>query len=204
MGGDNTPGRSIGKVVKSNSHTDYVVQVYGSADGPEPPSPAEYAVGTFVTLEVELVRLVGVLYDTILLNPDYGSLGPRLSPRDEVAVFSPDYLDEKATLVGVLVVGEIDAEGRPSHSLPPLAAQVGTEACLLSEAEVRAFHTAPDDPTRPRVGYLPRLMARGGDIAPGLAQLILARLARLFPEHARVLGVLRDNVAFRSTVDVLR
>jgi hypothetical protein len=62
----------------------------------------------------------------------------------------------------------------------------------------------PGAAERPRVGYLPRLVARGGDVAPGLAQLILARLAALFPEQRAVLSVLRDNVAFNATVGVLR
>ena len=196
--------RFIGKVVKSNSHADYVVQVYGPADVPQPPSPHDHAVGTFVALPLEQGSLIGVIYDTILLNPEYGSLGPRLSPRAEAEVFSPDYLDEKATLVGVFVVGEVDTRGNPSHSLPPLAAQVDAEARVLTEEEVRRFHRMPDQPGMPRVGYLPRLLARGGNLAAGLAQLILARLGRLFPEQQGVLQVLRDNVAFRATVEVLR
>jgi hypothetical protein len=201
---DQAPGRCIGKVVKSSGHTDYVVQVDGTADVPSPPRPSDYAVGTFVSLEVERGRLVGVVYDTILLNPEYGSLGPRLSPRGEVEVFSPDYLDEKAVLVGLVVVGALDERGQPSHSLPPLAAQVDAEAIVLSDDQVRAFHAMPGKPEMPRVGYLPRLVGRGGDVAPGLAQLILARLAALFPEQRAVLGVLRDNVAFNATVAVLR
>ena len=201
---EQAPGRCVGKVVKSTSHTDYVVQVDGSADVPDPPRPSDYAVGTFVTLPIERGRLVGVIYDTVLLNPAYGSLGPRLSPRGEAEVFSPDYLDEKAILVGVYVIGELDARGSPSHSLPPLAAQVDAEAITLTEDEVRRFHAMPGEPDTPRVGYLPRLLSRGGDVAPGIAQLILARLAVLFPRQQAALRVLRDNVAFNATVGVLR
>ncbi len=194
----------IGKVVKSNSHSDYVVQVYGSADVPRPPRPQDYAVGTFVELPLEFGHLVGVVYDTMLLNPEYGSLGPRLSPRVEASVFSPDYLDEKAVLVGVFVVGEVDARGVPSHSLPPLAAEVDSEARVLSADELRAFHNMPGQEGAPRIGYLPRLVSRGGDVAAGLCQLILGRLEQLFPAHRSVLRVLRDNVAVRATVEVLR
>ena len=204
MPGDPSRPRAIGKVVKSTGHTDYVVQVYAQADVPDPPRSSDHAVGTFVSLPVEGGHLVGVVYDTILLNPDYGSLGPRLSPRVEAEVFSPDYLDEKATLVGVFVVGALDGRGQPSHSLPPLAAEVDAEALVLDDAAVRAFHAMPQDPAIPRVGYLPRLVARGGDVSAGLAQLILARLGRLYPDQERVLRVLRDNVAFRATVEVLR
>jgi hypothetical protein len=204
MPNEDVAATHIGTVVKSNSHSDYVVQVYGSADVPHPPGPRDYAVGTFVALPLEHGHLVGVVYDTILVNPEYGSLGPRLSPRVEATVFSPDYLDEKAVLVGVFVVGEVDEHGAPSHSLPPLAAEVDAEARVLEDAEVRAFHAMPGEEGAPRIGYLPRLVARGGDVSAGLSQLILARLGALYPEHQTVLRVLRDNVAFRSTVEVLR
>ena len=37
-----------------------------------------------------------MIYNTILMNPEFGSLGPRLSPKSELEIFSPDYLNEKA------------------------------------------------------------------------------------------------------------
>lgn len=197
-------GFSIGKVVKSNGHADYVVQVFGASDVAEPPRPIDHAVGTFVAFKVDTGHLVGVVYDTILLNPEYGSLGPRLSPRLETQVFSPDYLDEKATVLGVVIVGELDGAGRPSHAMPSLAAEVDTEACVMDEPAVRRFHAMPGHPALPRIGYLPRLVARGGEVAPELAQHLLLHLARLFPEEEKLLRVLRENVAFRATVEVLR
>jgi len=55
--------------------------------------------------------LVGLIYDTMLFHPGFGRLGPRLSPEPELAVFSPDYLNEKATLVGITAVGMMDGAG---------------------------------------------------------------------------------------------
>ena len=51
---------------------------------------------------------VGVIYDTILLNPAFGSLGPRLSNETQVELFSPDYISEKAVLIYVMVLGMIE------------------------------------------------------------------------------------------------
>jgi hypothetical protein len=107
-------------------------------------------------------------------------------------------------LVGVFVVGEVDDQGIPSHSLPPLAAEVDAEVRVLTDDELCAFHAMPGQDGAPRIGYLPRLVSRGGDVAAGISQLILSRLSALYPEHQTVLRVLRDNVAFRSTVEVLR
>ena len=77
-----------------------------------PPARENYAFGTFVRVELGNDRwLVGLVYDTMLFNPGFGRLGPRLSPEPELAVFSPDYLNEKATLVGITAVGMMDAAG---------------------------------------------------------------------------------------------
>jgi hypothetical protein len=96
-------GNCIGKIVKSNSHVDYVCQVFGPGEVDVVPAPTEYTFGTFVAVDLDegAGSLVGIIYNTLLTNPEYGSFGPRLSPRSEVEIFSPDYLAETATLLGV-------------------------------------------------------------------------------------------------------
>ncbi|HKS71446.1 MAG TPA: hypothetical protein VJQ45_13565, partial [Ktedonobacterales bacterium] len=48
---------------------------------------------------------IGLIYDTILLNPAFGALGPRLSSDAQNALFAPDYLAERAVLVSILLLG---------------------------------------------------------------------------------------------------
>ena len=60
--------------------------------------------------DVSTCYAVGVIYDTQLLNPDFGSLGPRLSNEAQVEVFSPDYLSEKAVLVHLLMLGVVEQQ----------------------------------------------------------------------------------------------
>ena len=122
--------RCIGKLVKSNTHTDYVCQIYNPGEVDTLPSPSDFVFGTFVRipLDAEQGHLVGVIYDTILLNPDFGNLGPRLSPAPDLAVFSPDYLAEKVTLVGITAVGTLSVEGVPTHGVPSLAAKIDTRS----------------------------------------------------------------------------
>ena len=89
----------LGKLIKSNSHIDYVCQIYGPGEVEAPPAPADYAFGTFVSIPLDNAAndLIGLIYDTQLFNPDFGNLGPRLSPVPDLAAFSPDYLAEKIT-----------------------------------------------------------------------------------------------------------
>ena len=87
----------IAKIVKSNSHVDYVARVIDELDADEPPGPEDYGFAQFVAVPLaEGEEAVGVVYDTQLANPEYGSFGPRLSSRDELKVLSPDFLHEQS------------------------------------------------------------------------------------------------------------
>jgi hypothetical protein len=190
----------IGTIVKSNSHISYLCRVYGKLETEDIPRPEQYAFGTFVTLapsEDGAMRLVGVVRDTLLLNPDYGNLGPRLSSSRDLAVFSPDYLNETGVLVDILILGWLE-RGVAHHTVPALAAQVGTRVETMREEDVHDFHR--DARGRFLMGYFPQLMI-GND--PMIASLLLAVLERLeptFPEGSRVIGVLKNNLAWKARV----
>jgi hypothetical protein len=68
----------IAKIVSSNSHIDYVGRVIDSLDAAEPPSADDFGFAQFVTLPLGTEEIVGVIYDSILVNPDYSNFGPRL------------------------------------------------------------------------------------------------------------------------------
>jgi hypothetical protein len=189
----------IGSIVKSNSHISYMCRVYGRLETESVPRPEQYAFGTFVTLapvEGTSVRLVGVVRDTVLVNPDFGNAGPRLSSDRDLAVFSPDYLNEKGVLVDVLILGWDD--GRAHHAIPAVAAQVGTRVETMADEEVVDFHR--DRRGRFLVGYLPQLMMRNDAMIANLLLDILERLEPHFPEQARVIGVLKNNLAWKARV----
>jgi hypothetical protein len=191
---------SIGKLVKSNSHTDYVCQVYGPGEIETPSSPTDYAFGTFVRVPLEGTtdNLVGVIYDTVLLNPDFGNLGPRLSPAPDLAVFSPDYLAEKVTLVGITAVGTLAPDGTATHGVPPLAAQIDALVEWMDDDAVRAFHRESDGGVR--LGYAPLLLTLGSPLARHLLLHVVDYLTTLFPDHAAHLSVLRGELAWQAIV----
>ena len=105
----------IARIVKSNSHVDYVARVVDELDADEPPGPEDYGFAQFVSVPLaESAEAVGVVYDTQLVNPDYASFGPRLSSHAELKVLSPDFLHEQGVLLGLLIVGWRERDGRAS------------------------------------------------------------------------------------------
>ena len=191
----------LGRVVKSNSHVDYVVQIFAPGEVASPPRPEDYAFGSFVRIAVDGGdSLIGVIYDTLLLNPSYGTLGPRLSGEPERGTFAPDYLPETMTVVGVAVLGLRSETPRGivyRQGVPPLAARVGAEAHLLSDSdsEFVAFHRGESGPV---VAYLPRLAAMGNPAMPELLNGLLGRLIAAFPDNAATLSVLQTNLDWTS------
>ena len=190
----------IGKLVKSNVHTDYVCQVYGRGEIENPPQPEEYAFGTFVRVSLGDGRgdLVGVIYDTVLHNPDFGHLGPRLSPGSDLEVFSPDYLTEKLTLVGVTAIGTVDPDGTSTHGVPPLSAQIDTGVEGMDDETIRAFHLSDDG--RVRLGYAPLLLAQGSPLARHLLLQIVGRLGDLFPGQKARISVLGHEWIWQACI----
>src|SRR3989442_9215209 len=181
----------IGKIVKSDSHINYVCQIYGPREVELEPTPTDYAFGRFVRIAVRSEQpddhdaqvilafgksseprtyAIGVIYDTILLNPAFGSLGPRLSNETQVELFSPDYIAEKAVLIYVMILGMMELRRTSTgtfeflsvmHGVPLLSLELGSEIETMTEEEVQAFHffhdtTGPDAPNAYlHMGYLP-------------------------------------------------
>lgn len=190
----------IGTIVKSNSHISYLCRVYGRLDTENVPPASAYAFGTFVALsppEGSTTRLIGVVRDTVLLNPEYGNLGPRLSPDRDLAVFSPDYLNEKGVLVDILVLGWVNS-GEPHHGIPATAAQIGTRVETLDDDAVVVFHRTPNAGFL--IGYLPPLLTARDPVIAELLLTVLERLEPAFPDQRRVIAVLKNNLAWKARV----
>ena len=165
---------------------------------------------------------IGLIYDTILLNPAFGALGPRLSNDDQVTLFSPDYLTERAVLVSILLLGVMaganadldgaaDATGAGaavravSHGVPPLAPDLGAVVSTVTESELRAFHFFADPgagATKPylHMGYLPHAIAQDNPLLPMAILRTIERLERIFPENAALLSIVKRNFAWRLKV----
>ncbi len=201
----------IGSIVKSNTHIDYVCQVFGPVEREKQPPPDAYAFGAFVAIALSddsashppgiagspAGELIGIVYNTLLVNPEFGSQGPQLSSRAEQAVFTPDLMHETATLLGVLALGWQDAGG-PRQGVPRLAAKVGATVRRLADEEVRQFHR--DARERLALRYTAILLGLNNPLAPALLLDIIDRLSGLFPHEQTILQVMRNNVAWKSMI----
>ncbi len=189
----------IGKIVNSSSHVEYVCQIHGPGEAEEIPTPLDYGFGSWVGIEQEDGGcLVGLIANTTLLNPEFGNLGPRLSPQEELAVFTPDYLAEQATLVAITVIGALPAQGQPAQGVPTVSAGIDARVRRLADDEIRAFHHPGG---RFQLGYLALLMAmQSNPLIPPLLLQVLSDLSERYPKQASRLAILRCNLAWRAAV----
>ncbi len=230
----------IGKIVKSDSHINYVCQIYGTHEVQEKPGPADYAFGRFVRVALRSTQsddmlftftngskdpvtyAVGVIYDTILQNPAFGSLGPRLSNETQVELFSPDYISEKAILTYVMILGMIEQRNvkgtapdylSATHGVPLLSLELDSEIETMTDEEVRAFHFFndlgnPGDASQPysqdaylHMGYLPHIISQRNSLLPMVTLRIIDQLERLFPQNLALLSIVKRNFAWRLKVE---
>ncbi len=189
----------IGKIVSSNSHVEYLCQVYAAGETEPIPQPADYGFGTFVAIEEsDGAELVGVIYDTTLVNPEFGSLGPRLSPQEDLRVFTPDYIVERVTLVGVVALGAMGPNGTVHQGVPAVATTIDAHVRRLAADEIRTFHRVDGGL---QLAYLPMLAEMRSPLTPYLMLDVIARVMHLFPEEAPRLALLSDNLAWKARVE---
>jgi hypothetical protein len=188
----------LGKIVQSNDHLDYLCQIYRVDEVERPPTPKDFAFGRFAGIDLpDDYRLVGVIYNTQLFNPDFGRLGPSLSPEADLEVFSPDYLQERAVLVSIGALGTLAPDGSSHQGPPSLTPEPDALVHDLSEDEFRSFHLEGD---RLQLAYAPLLLARHSATIPELLLLTLEQLTEYFPDQARLLALLRDDLLWRARV----
>src|SRR5437660_10353335 len=226
---------SIGKIVKSDSHISYVCRIHGPREVEVELQPADYAFGRFVRIAVRsgadddpessiqfilgrnqepMTYAVGVIYDTILQNPEFGSLGPRLSNETQVELFSPDYIAEKAVLIYVMVLGMIEQRMTPNgkseilstmQGIPLLSLELGSEIETMTDEEVRAFHffcdPGPDNREYLHMGYVPHIISQRNSLLPMVTLRIIDQLERLFPQYLSLLSIVKRNFAWRLKVE---
>lgn len=193
----------IGKIVNSASHIDYACQIFSKGEYSPLPLPDRYAFGQFVSIEVDntvtpISRLIGIVYDTQLVNPDFGSLGPRLNTPEDTLVTMPDYLTEIATLVGIYAIGWQTRDNLTYQGIPPITATLNGFVSTLAVEEIEYFHQHED--AGPRLAYLPVLMNQGHPLVPQLLTRIVDQLNEQFPFHQNQLNILRNNFAWKSIV----
>ena len=190
----------VAKIVKSNSHVDYVARVIDRLDVDEPPAASDYGFAQFVSIPLDDDgEVVGVIYNSQLINPEYGSFGPRLSTATDNSVLSPDYLNEQGLLVGILLLGWRDGDGPYHHAIPRRVIPVNQEVRSLAHDDVHRFHL--DGGGRVRLHYYSQIVTHAGLFAPSLIEAVIEQLEPICaPEERQRLCVLKQALVWQRTV----
>jgi len=194
----------IAKIVSSNSHIDYVGRVIDSLDVSEPPAPEDYGFAQFVSLPIEENQeIIGVIYNSMLVNPEYSSFGPRLSPKPELGSFSPDYLNEQGFLIGILLLGVTDNTNKITHGVPRRVVPAGNDVFKIEPSGIRKFHTDESDCLQ--IHYYSQVVAHAGLFAVPLLEAIIVQLSLDCSDTDKQrLGVLKQTLAWQRTLGGMR
>lgn len=199
---------TIASIVESNGQMDYVAEVYRDHDKAAVPEKQDYEFGQPVyvktTVRGEERALVGVVYESQLVNPDQGRDGPRLSTPDQ-ELFVPGYVDEKQTLLGIALLGSAELtpfEGGQgfasvSQELPRWTLDIDDSVSKLSDAGFRRFHR-PDGQLALR--YYDRLVATAERFGAEVTLSLIERL-RAETDQEAMLDVIERKVRWETSSD---
>jgi hypothetical protein len=193
----------IAKIIKSNSHVDYSARVLDSLETSAVLSPDDYQFGQFVKIAVGASEVVGAIYNSQLINPEYGNYGPRLSTPSKLnAVFSPDYLNEQGVLISILLLGWKD-EGKNHQGVPRVVLPINSHVETMDEAAVLVFHH--DGNGALHLAYYPHVATHAGQFAFPLLSAIVDQLDRLANDRDRArLSVLKKSLEWQQTIGKMR
>lgn len=202
---------TLGTVVESHSQMDYVVEVYRDREREHPPEKQDYQFGQPVyattTVRGEDYALVGVVYDSQLIDPDQGREGPRLSNPDQ-EMFVPGYVDEKRTLLGVAFLGFACLTAHPegdgmvftevSQEMPQWTLDIDDPVRKLPAAGFQQFHF-PDD--RLQITYYDRLISVADRFGTEVILTLLDRLRKETPAEEDKIDVIEQKVRWQTSSD---
>lgn len=194
----------IARIVSSNSHIDYVARIVDRLDVATPPTAEDFGFAQFVKLPLEDdTEIVGVIYDSILVNPEYSNFGPRLSPKPELGSFSPDYLNEQGFLIGILLLGATDKNQKITHGVPRRVVPAGQDVYRIEPDEIKKFHTDTNDCLQ--IHYYAQIVAHAKLFAVPLLESIIEQLSLDCSESDKQrLGVLKQTLAWQRTLGGMR
>lgn len=193
----------IAKIVNSNSHIDYVGRVIDRLDSTSPPISEDYGFAQFAKIQTEENKeIVGIIYNSVLVNPEYSNFGPRLSSNTELMIVSPDLLNEQGILLSILLLGSIE-NGQTLQGVPRRIIPAGKDIVKMEKDEILKFHT--DKNGGLQIHYYSQIVAHTGFFAVPLIEAIIEQLSEgATEEDKNRLNVLRKALSWQRTVGGMR
>jgi hypothetical protein len=193
----------IAKIVSSNSHIDYIGRVIDDLDSDNPPNSDDYGFAQWVSFPMPDGDIVGIIYDSKLINPEYSNFGPRLSPKPALGNFTPDYLNEQGILLGILLLGSFDKDGKMRHEIPRRVVPAGQDIHKIEDAAVTKFHTDGDGAVC--LHYYSQVIAHAGLFAVPLMEAIITQVSAGLPDtEQQRLAVLMQSLEWQRTFGAIR
>lgn len=196
----------LARIVKSNSHVNYIGRIVDALDSDAPPATSDYGFAQFVSLPLEEMEVVGIIYNSLLANPEYGNYGPRLSPVVDLSVLSPDYLNEQGVLIGILLLGwraASGAESRQHHGVPRRVIPVNQDVYRMPDEEMHKFHRDGDGTVQ--LHYYSQIIAHAGPFGVPLIEAIIEQLEPACgAQEWQRLCVLKQTLVWQRTVGGMR
>lgn len=198
----------FGRIVKTNSHVEYLCRIYGHLEESYTPAASDFAFGRFVMVTLEdtqgnfLGHVVGVVFNTLVMDPDFGAANRSQLDGDEIEVTLPTYMQSAFTMVEIAGIGWQDTRGHYAQTIPPHAPLINAEVRAMFPAEVQHFHKPRDDDFQ--VDYLTYLVSHSNPLVGHFVLQQIQWLQKTFPEQQDELEVIYNIVAWRSIIGVLR
>lgn len=201
-----TDDTEIGKIIGSNSHIDYICEIYTERMRENSPNPTDYEFGEFVyikkTIQNQERAFIGLIYDTQIVDPDQGRTGPRLAQPEEQNVFQPSYVDEKQILTGIAILGHAKLDNgkiiEADHSIPRWTLEVDDVVQKLPENQVVRFHDLDGEL---HLEYYQRIVDVAGGFAEDILSQVLDQLKQKRPEEADALEVIQKNLEWETKME---
>lgn len=189
----------IGKIVQSQSHIVYICRVFGTNETTNSISEKDYQFGQFVKINPNNgLEFYGIIFNSQLYNPEYGNFGPRLtSPSDLNQVFTPDYIDETAVLLNIIIIGWKDSSGF-KQGIPPAVVTLNAEVCTLKDEEIKNIHF--DNNNQISLAYYSTILDHTGNFSTHLLLKIINNL-KLIVNNTCIeeLSLLEQHIKWQQT-----
>ena len=195
----------IAKIVSSNSHIDYVGRIIDELDVAKPPSPEDYGFARFVVIPLQKdLKIFGVIYNSMLMNPDYANYGPRLSSTAELEGFSPDFINEQGSLIGILLLGSEDNSENVSQKIPERIIPAGQEIYAAEVEDVKKFHT--DENGELQIHYYSQIIVHAGSFGISLLESIIEWFEQndCSENDLKRLNILKQTLSWQRTMGAMR
>lgn len=190
---------NIGKIIKSDSHVNYKCRIYGKREIPIDITEKDYHFGQFVKVKLfDDKHVVGVIYNSQLINPDYGNFGPRLTnPSSNNFVTIPDFIDETAVVLDILMLGWTESS-KSIQGIPLWVIPLNTEVSVMEVDEVIRFHT--DASGNVCFKYYNQIIAHTDNFASQLLINIINFLIQRFDNsQQQKLKLLQEHILWQQT-----